>query len=119
MSKPRLLGKTDLSPALQAVCDGIFVLLGRKQRLNLQTRLLTTQAGPKRPKVHALEARHSDTSTPASRSTPAPGLGGPSHRTGLPPAQRPPAAPRAYSPCSLLPRSRTREQAPSDTELLR
>lgn len=62
---------------------------------------------------------HSTASTPpASRSTPAPNLGGPSHRTGLPPAQRPPAAPRAYSPCSLRPRSRTRERAPSDTELL-
>uniref|UniRef100_M3Y980 Uncharacterized protein n=1 Tax=Mustela putorius furo TaxID=9669 RepID=M3Y980_MUSPF len=110
MSKARLFGKTDISSALQAVCDGIFVLLGRKQRLNLQTQLLTTQAGPKSPKVHGLEAGVGETSTPASRSTPCPSLGGPSHRTGLPPAQRPPAAPRAYSPCSLPPRSRTREQ---------
>lgn len=38
-----------------------------------------------------------------ARGTPAPRLWRPSHHPGLPPPQRPPAAPRAHNPCSLQP----------------
>lgn len=44
---------------------------------------------------------HRTIPSPRAHSTPAPGLGGPSHHTGLPPPQRPPVAPRTHSFCSL------------------